>query len=67
MDNIQASLAKHSLTMNDLVKCTVMLADIQDWPAFNLAYLTLIRPPRYFLNIIQMQPMASNQFNDFFP
>ena len=38
MDNIQASLAKHSLTMNDLVKCTVMLADIQDWPAFNQVY-----------------------------
>ncbi|MFT4790162.1 MAG: 2-iminobutanoate/2-iminopropanoate deaminase [Paraglaciecola sp.] len=38
MDNIQASLAKHSLTMNDLVKCTVMLADIQDWPAFNIVY-----------------------------
>jgi 2-iminobutanoate/2-iminopropanoate deaminase len=38
MDNIQASLAKHSLTMNDLVKCTVMLADIKDWPAFNEVY-----------------------------
>jgi len=38
MDNIQASLAKHNLTMNDLVKCTVMLADIKDWPAFNQAY-----------------------------
>ena len=38
MDNIQASLAKHDLTMNNLVKCTVMLADIKDWPAFNQAY-----------------------------
>jgi 2-iminobutanoate/2-iminopropanoate deaminase len=38
MDNIQASLAKHSLSMNDLVKCTVMLADIKDWPAFNEIY-----------------------------
>jgi 2-iminobutanoate/2-iminopropanoate deaminase len=38
MDNIQESLAKHSLTMNDLVKCTVMLADIKDWPAFNEVY-----------------------------
>ena len=38
MNNIKASLAKHSLTMNDLVKCTVMLADIKDWPAFNQVY-----------------------------
>lgn len=38
MDNIQASLAKHNLTMDDLVKCTVMLADIKDWPAFNEVY-----------------------------
>jgi reactive intermediate/imine deaminase len=38
MDNIKTSLAKHSLTMNDLVKCTVMLADIKDWPAFNQVY-----------------------------
>jgi reactive intermediate/imine deaminase len=38
MDNIKASLAKHSLTMDDLVKCTVMLADIKDWPAFNKIY-----------------------------
>jgi 2-iminobutanoate/2-iminopropanoate deaminase len=38
MDNIQASLTKHSLTMNDLVKCTVMLTDIKDWPAFNKVY-----------------------------
>lgn len=38
MDNIQASLAKHNLTMNDLVKCTVMLADIKEWSAFNQIY-----------------------------
>jgi reactive intermediate/imine deaminase len=38
MENIQASLAKHNLTMNDLVKCTAMLADIKDWPIFNEVY-----------------------------
>jgi reactive intermediate/imine deaminase len=38
MENIQASLAIHNLTMNNLVKCTVMLADIKDWPAFNQIY-----------------------------
>lgn len=38
MDNIKASLAKHGLSMEDLVKCTVMLANIKDWPTFNKVY-----------------------------
>jgi enamine deaminase RidA (YjgF/YER057c/UK114 family) len=38
IDNLAASLAKHSLSMDNLVKCTVMLADIKDWPAFNQVY-----------------------------
>lgn len=46
MDNIQASLAKHNLTMNNLVKCTVMLADIKDWPAFNQIYQSYF--PKHF-------------------
>ncbi|WP_339723080.1 Rid family detoxifying hydrolase [uncultured Paraglaciecola sp.] len=46
MENIQASLAKHNLTMNNLVKCTVMLADIKDWPAFNQVYKDFF--PKHF-------------------
>ena len=38
MDNIKSSLASHNLSMNDLVKCTVMLADIKEWPTFNQVY-----------------------------
>jgi reactive intermediate/imine deaminase len=38
MDNIKSSLANHNLSMNDLVKCTVMLADIKEWPTFNQVY-----------------------------
>lgn len=38
MDNIKSSLASHNLTMNDLVKCTVMLADIKEWATFNQVY-----------------------------
>jgi reactive intermediate/imine deaminase len=38
MENIKTSLAKHNLTMNDIVKCTAMLADIKDWPIFNDVY-----------------------------
>jgi reactive intermediate/imine deaminase len=38
LENIRATLAKHELTMSDLIKCTVMLADINEWGAFNEVY-----------------------------
>lgn len=38
MDNIKASLADLNLTMEDIVKCTVMIDDMSDWPAFNVIY-----------------------------
>jgi len=38
MENIKTSLETHGYSMSDLVKCTVMLADIGDWPAFNEIY-----------------------------
>ena len=38
MQNIKDLLAEHGHSMNDIVKCTVMLADIKEWPAFNAVY-----------------------------
>ncbi len=38
MENIKASLEAHGYGMNDLVKCTVMLADISEWGTFNEVY-----------------------------
>jgi reactive intermediate/imine deaminase len=38
MQNIKDLLAEHGHAMGDLVKCTVMLADIKEWPAFNQVY-----------------------------
>ena len=40
MENIKTSLEAHGYTMHDIVKCTVMLADISEWPAFNEVYRT---------------------------
>jgi len=40
MENIKASLEAHGYAMSDIVKCTVMLADISDWAAFNDVYRT---------------------------
>ena len=40
MDNIGAKLKAQGLGWGDLVKCTVMLDDMKDWPAFNKVYVT---------------------------
>ena len=40
MDNIRTTLEAHGLGMGDLVKCTVMLADMSRWNEFNAVYRT---------------------------
>ena len=40
MDNIKTTLEAHGYSMRDLVKCTVMLADIGKWGEFNDVYKT---------------------------
>ena len=40
MDNIRMILEAHGASMDDVVKCTVMLADISQWSAFNEIYRT---------------------------
>lgn len=38
MDNIGGVLKRQGLGFGDIVKCTVMLDDMADWPAFNKVY-----------------------------
>jgi 2-iminobutanoate/2-iminopropanoate deaminase len=38
MDNIGANLARHHSSFDRVVQCTVALADIAEWPAFNDVY-----------------------------
>ena len=40
MDNLGAGLKQAGLRWGDVVKCTVMLDDMKDWPAFNQVYVT---------------------------
>ena len=47
MENIKTSLEAHGASMQNIVKCTVMLADISDWPAFNEVYRTYFEEGRY--------------------
>jgi 2-iminobutanoate/2-iminopropanoate deaminase len=47
MENIKATLQRHDLDMGDIVKCTVFLADISEWPAFNKVYASYFEKGRY--------------------
>jgi len=43
MDNIGATLAKAGAGWDDVVKCTVMLDEMKDWPAFNTVYVSYFK------------------------
>jgi len=45
MENIGAVLDANGSSFDRVVKCTVMLADIADWPAFNEVYVSYFTAP----------------------
>lgn len=45
LENIKRVLEKHGAGMSNVVKCTVMLADIAEWGTFNEIYVTYFKPP----------------------
>ncbi len=47
MENIRTSLNAHGYQLSDLVKCSVFLADMQEWDAFNEIYATYFEAGRY--------------------
>jgi len=46
MENIGALLEENGLTFADVFKCTVMLADMAEWDAFNRIYVGYFEPGR---------------------
>ncbi len=46
MENIKAILERHGSSMDRVVKCTVMMADMDDWAAFNQVYITYFPGPK---------------------
>ncbi|MFC1740320.1 RidA family protein [Pseudomonadota bacterium] len=40
LENIKASLEKYGSSLDEVVKCTVFLADIDEWGAMNEVYIT---------------------------
>jgi reactive intermediate/imine deaminase len=47
LENIKATLEKYGSSMDEVVKCTVFLADIAEWAAMNEVYVTYfpVNPP----------------------
>ncbi|MEL7045380.1 MAG: Rid family detoxifying hydrolase [Pseudomonadota bacterium] len=45
MENISGLLEANGLGLKNVVKCTVMLADIAEWPAFNAVYVEYFSAP----------------------
>jgi 2-iminobutanoate/2-iminopropanoate deaminase len=43
MENIKAILQRHGSSLDRVVKCTVFLTDMKDWPAFNDVYRQYFR------------------------
>jgi reactive intermediate/imine deaminase len=46
MENIGTILRPRGLSFDDVFKCTAMLADMCEWPAFNAVYVTYFKPDR---------------------
>ena len=45
LNNVKSVLEANGATLNDVVKCTVFLADIAEWPAFNTVYREFFKKP----------------------
>lgn len=45
MDNIKTILEEHGSSMNNVIKCLVMLTDLSEWPQFNEVYKEYFSKP----------------------
>lgn len=45
LENIQAVLERHGASLDDVVKVTVFMADISEWPAMNEVYREFFTAP----------------------
>ena len=44
MENVGAALKARGLGFGDVFKCTVFIADMKNWPAFNAVYVPYFQP-----------------------
>ena len=60
LKNIANSLKRHGYKMSDVVKCTVMLTDINDFTAFNQVYRKHFSPPYPARSAFAVSALALN-------
>jgi len=46
LDNIKSTLEKYGSSMDNVFKCTVMIADMKEWPLMNEVYVTYFKKDR---------------------
>ena len=46
LENIRAALGRAGASMDQVIKCTAMLADMSEWDRMNRVYVTYFRPDR---------------------
>ncbi|MGE0043345.1 MAG: RidA family protein [Vicinamibacterales bacterium] len=46
LENIKTVLERYGSSMSEVVKCTVMIADMSEWPAMNEVYATYFPGPK---------------------
>jgi 2-iminobutanoate/2-iminopropanoate deaminase len=60
MENIKTLLEANGATMDDVVKCTVFLADFAEWPAMNEVYAPYFAKHRPARSAVAVSGMAAN-------
>ena len=58
--NIAATLERRGLGMEDVIKCTVFLADISEWAAFNEVYMKHFTAPYPARSALGVNGLALN-------
>jgi 2-iminobutanoate/2-iminopropanoate deaminase len=57
---MKETLTRHGASMADVVKCTVFLADIAEWPAFNEVYGEFFKKPYPARSALAASGLARN-------
>jgi 2-iminobutanoate/2-iminopropanoate deaminase len=60
MENIRSLLEENGATMDDVVKCTVFLADFAEWPAMNEVYSPYFVKHRPARSAVAVSGMAAD-------
>ncbi len=60
LDNIKGILERNGSGMDKVVKCTVMMADMADWPKMNVIYATYFPGPKPARSALGANGLALN-------